>query len=110
MLSAGCCKIAKLFITSKFQVSILSGFRNWKYCHNRTKSNKSNIPYILSVAWRAENPSPHLGFVKFPTLGRSCQVLPHYKISSLYLIRGWNNDRGKFHKTQVRAILAWVFL
>eukprot|EP00116_Pleurobrachia_bachei_P009917 sb/3470179/ len=41
---------------------------------------------------------------------RSCQVLPHYKISSLYLIRGWNNDRGKFHKTQVRAFLAWVFL
>eukprot|EP00116_Pleurobrachia_bachei_P002682 sb/3462944/ len=39
---------------------------------------------------------------------RSCQVLPHYKISSLYHIRGWSNDRGKFHKTQVRAILAWV--
>eukprot|EP00116_Pleurobrachia_bachei_P001572 sb/3461834/ len=43
-------------------------------------------------------------------LGRSCRVLPYYKISSLYLIRGWSNDRGKIHKTQVRAILAWVFL
>eukprot|EP00116_Pleurobrachia_bachei_P009797 sb/3470059/ len=42
--------------------------------------------------------------------GSDCRTrcgLPNYKISSLYLIRGLSNGRGKFHKTQVRAILAW---
>eukprot|EP00116_Pleurobrachia_bachei_P001479 sb/3461741/ len=39
-----------------------------------------------------------------------CSWVDHVELS-LYLIREWSNDRGKFHKTQVRAIIvAWPSL
>eukprot|EP00116_Pleurobrachia_bachei_P007997 sb/3468259/ len=90
------------------------------YCEaNSTVYSKSDTCYVLAFSIIMLNTSLHNPSVKdkltadqFVKMnnGRSCRVLPHYKISSLYLIRGWSNDRGKFHKTQVRAILAWVFL